>query len=166
MSKDGCWCWEKNQSLCSDERDDDHLRQMASTLPLAPAPQLDASSCTDQSEVLIDLVGLDVQSISPPQTSPASVPAALPWGPTDPLVPTPNTSTAGLSLLDQDLFSLGKSGKKKISLLCSPYSLCALRVYMTRLFDPLCSGLGQSVPENRASTLDAPRKQLVFKCAL
>lgn len=135
------------------------------SLPPPAAPLLGTSSCTEQSEVLIDLAGLDVQSSSPPQTSPASVPAALPWGPADPLVPTPNAPAAGLSLLDQDLISLGENSRK-ISHASSLHSLCAPRVNTMHPFDPLCSGLGQSTPESRASTLHVPRKQLVFKCAL
>lgn len=75
-----------------------------------PAPLLGTSDGTDQSEVLIDLVGLDVQSNSPPQTSSAS---ALLWGPADPLAPFPKASAAGVSLLDHDLFSLGKNKKTK-----------------------------------------------------
>ncbi|XP_075898994.1 LOW QUALITY PROTEIN: ADP-ribosylation factor-binding protein GGA3a [Nelusetta ayraudi] len=69
-----------------------------------PSVAQGTSGGTDQSEVLIDLVGLDVQSNSAPQTSSAS---ALLWGPADPLAPFPKASTAGLSLLDHDLFSLG-----------------------------------------------------------
>lgn len=75
-----------------------------------PAPLLGTSGGTDQSEVLIDLVGLDVQSNSPPRTSSAS---ALLWGPADRLAPFPKASTAGLSLLDHDFFSLGKNKQTK-----------------------------------------------------
>nr|XP_046266564.1 ADP-ribosylation factor-binding protein GGA3a [Scatophagus argus]XP_046266574.1 ADP-ribosylation factor-binding protein GGA3a [Scatophagus argus] len=71
------------------------------------------TSHTNQSEILIDLVGLGIQSVSPPQqrplTSTVSIPADLLCGTaaTDPQSPSPSTPTAALSLLDEELLSLG-----------------------------------------------------------
>ncbi|XP_034752803.1 ADP-ribosylation factor-binding protein GGA3a [Etheostoma cragini] len=69
--------------------------------------------CTNQSEVLIDLVGLDIQSVSlpgqqPPTSSP-SIPADLLCGSaaTDPQPHSPSAPSAALSLLDEELLSLG-----------------------------------------------------------
>ncbi|XP_037328753.2 ADP-ribosylation factor-binding protein GGA3a isoform X2 [Pungitius pungitius] len=54
---------------------------------------------TNQSEILIDLMGLDVQGVSrPPPTSPLSLPADLLCG---------SAPSAALSLLDEELLSLG-----------------------------------------------------------
>lgn len=67
---------------------------------------------TNQSEILIDLVGLDIQSVSPHQQPPmssVSIPADLLCGSaaTDPQSPSPSTPSAALSLLDEELLSLG-----------------------------------------------------------
>ncbi|XP_038569711.1 ADP-ribosylation factor-binding protein GGA3a isoform X3 [Micropterus salmoides] len=67
---------------------------------------------TNRSEILIDLLGLDIQSISlqeqqPPPSS-RSIPADLLCGSaTDPQSPSPSTPSAALSLLDEELLSLG-----------------------------------------------------------
>ncbi|KAL6110200.1 gga3 [Pungitius sinensis] len=53
---------------------------------------------TNQSEILIDLMGLDVQGVSRPPTSPLSLPADLLCG---------SAPSAALSLLDEELLSLG-----------------------------------------------------------
>lgn len=74
---------------------------------------LTGTGCTNQSEILIDLVGLDIQSISVPQqqtlSSSVSIPADLLWGSaaTDPQSASPSTPSAALSLLDEELLSLG-----------------------------------------------------------
>ncbi|XP_044044984.1 ADP-ribosylation factor-binding protein GGA3a isoform X2 [Siniperca chuatsi] len=70
------------------------------------------TSRTNQSEILIDLVGLDIQSISlqeqHPPTSSRSIPADLLCGSaTDPQSPSPSTPSAAHSLLDEELLSLG-----------------------------------------------------------
>lgn len=68
---------------------------------------------TNQSEILIDLVGLDIQTPSPPeQQAPASslsFPADLLCGSavTDPQAQTLSTPSAAISLLDEELLSLG-----------------------------------------------------------
>lgn len=68
---------------------------------------------TTQSEILIDLVGLDIQSPSPPEQQPLasslSIPADLLCGSaaTEPQSPSPNAPSAALSLLDEELLSLG-----------------------------------------------------------
>ncbi|KAM9362886.1 ADP-ribosylation factor-binding protein GGA3a [Symphorus nematophorus] len=71
------------------------------------------TSRTNHTEILIDLVGLDVQSVSPsqqqPPTSPLSIPTDLLYGSaaTDPQSPSPSAPSAALSLLDEELLSLG-----------------------------------------------------------
>ncbi|KAL7404341.1 hypothetical protein ABVT39_013429 [Epinephelus coioides] len=67
---------------------------------------------TNQSEILIDLVGLDTQSVSLPEhqtPSSLSIPADLLCGSavTDPQSPSPSAPSAALSLLDEELLSLG-----------------------------------------------------------
>nr|XP_033481175.1 ADP-ribosylation factor-binding protein GGA3a [Epinephelus lanceolatus] len=67
---------------------------------------------TNQSEILIDLVGLDTQSVSLPEHQPPSslsIPADLLCGSavTDPQSPSPSAPSAALSLLDEELLSLG-----------------------------------------------------------
>ncbi|XP_076585195.1 ADP-ribosylation factor-binding protein GGA3a [Chaetodon auriga] len=67
---------------------------------------------TGHTEVLIDLVGLDIQSVSPqqqPPTSSVSIPADLLCGSaaTDPQSTGPRAPSAALSLLDEELLSLG-----------------------------------------------------------
>uniref|UniRef100_UPI0037E9A927 ADP-ribosylation factor-binding protein GGA3a n=1 Tax=Semicossyphus pulcher TaxID=241346 RepID=UPI0037E9A927 len=68
---------------------------------------------TNQSEILIDLVGLDNQSVSPPEqqppTSSLSIPADLLCGSAVNNTQPPNASTpsAALSILDEELLSLG-----------------------------------------------------------
>ncbi|XP_035516416.1 ADP-ribosylation factor-binding protein GGA3a [Morone saxatilis] len=69
---------------------------------------------TNQSEILIDLVGLDIQSVSLPEqqqppTSSLSIPADLLCGSaaTDAQSPSPSAHSAALSLLDEELLSLG-----------------------------------------------------------
>ncbi|KAF3852275.1 hypothetical protein F7725_005630 [Dissostichus mawsoni] len=68
---------------------------------------------TNQSEILIDLVGLDTHSVSLPEqhppTSSLSLPADLLCGSaaTDPQAPSPSAPSAALSLLDEELLSLG-----------------------------------------------------------
>ncbi|XP_074486597.1 ADP-ribosylation factor-binding protein GGA3a isoform X2 [Sebastes fasciatus] len=65
---------------------------------------------TNQSEILIDLVGLDFQSVSQqPPTSSLSLPADLLCGSaaTKPQFPSPSAPSAALSLLDEELLSLG-----------------------------------------------------------
>lgn len=64
---------------------------------------------TNHSEVLIDLVGLDVQSVSPPQQPSSSLPADLLCGSAGPDAqsPSPGAPSAALSLLDEELLSLG-----------------------------------------------------------
>nr|XP_020466667.1 ADP-ribosylation factor-binding protein GGA3 isoform X2 [Monopterus albus] len=70
---------------------------------------------TNRSEILIDLVGLDDQSPSPPDQKPPSsslfVPTGLLCGPaaTDPQSLTASRPSAALSLLDDELLSLGLS---------------------------------------------------------
>ncbi|XP_070712550.1 ADP-ribosylation factor-binding protein GGA3a [Pempheris klunzingeri] len=71
------------------------------------------TSHTNQSEILIDLVGLDVHSNSqtkqqPPSSSP-SIPADLLCGSAaiDPQSSSPTAPSAALSLLDEELLSLG-----------------------------------------------------------
>uniref|UniRef100_A0A7N6AMZ8 Golgi associated, gamma adaptin ear containing, ARF binding protein 3a n=1 Tax=Anabas testudineus TaxID=64144 RepID=A0A7N6AMZ8_ANATE len=68
---------------------------------------------TNQSEILIDLVGLDIQSPSPPEQQPP--PSSLPFpadllsgsAAVDPPPPRPSASSVALSLLDEELLSLG-----------------------------------------------------------
>ncbi|XP_071396265.1 ADP-ribosylation factor-binding protein GGA3-like, partial [Centroberyx affinis] len=69
---------------------------------------------TTQSEILIDLAGLDVRSPSPPDQQPPasspSIPADLLYGSaasTNPQSPSPSTPSTALSLLDGELLSLG-----------------------------------------------------------
>ncbi|KAF7662998.1 hypothetical protein LDENG_00221580 [Lucifuga dentata] len=70
-------------------------------------------SSTKESEILIDLVGLDIQSSSPPEQRPPvssfSIPADLLCGSAATNLPShsPDTPSAGLSLLDEELLSLG-----------------------------------------------------------
>uniref|UniRef100_A0A3Q3EID4 Golgi associated, gamma adaptin ear containing, ARF binding protein 3 n=1 Tax=Labrus bergylta TaxID=56723 RepID=A0A3Q3EID4_9LABR len=64
------------------------------------------------SEILIDLVGLDNQSDSPPEllrppVSSLSIPADLLCGSADPHASCPGAPSAALSLLDEELLSLG-----------------------------------------------------------
>lgn len=76
-----------------------------------PVP-LSGTGCTNQTEILIDLVGPDVQSNSVPQqqlqSSSVSVPADLLWGPADHPSSGHNPPSAACSLLDEELLSLGK----------------------------------------------------------
>lgn len=76
-----------------------------------PVP-LSGTGCTNQTEILIDLVGPDVQSNSVPQqrlqTSSASIPADLLWGSADHQSSSHNPPSAAFSLLDEELLSLGK----------------------------------------------------------
>ncbi|XP_060944665.1 ADP-ribosylation factor-binding protein GGA3-like [Limanda limanda] len=71
------------------------------------------TSSTNQSEVLIDLVGLDFNSPSPPEkqppTSSLSFPDDLLCGSAaaEPLSPSPSAPSAALCLLDEELLSLG-----------------------------------------------------------
>lgn len=82
------------------------------------------SSSSTQSEILIDLAGLDLQSPSPPELAPAARhPEASPLIPVDLLYgsaplptaccttaePRPSGATTSLSLLDEELLSLGLS---------------------------------------------------------
>ncbi|KAM8879282.1 ADP-ribosylation factor-binding protein GGA3a isoform 2-T2 [Spinachia spinachia] len=64
---------------------------------------------TNQSEVLIDLMGLDVQGVSPPLASPPALPADLLCGsaPGGSWSTGPAAPSAALSLLDEELLSLG-----------------------------------------------------------
>ncbi|XP_068583496.1 ADP-ribosylation factor-binding protein GGA3a [Cebidichthys violaceus] len=64
---------------------------------------------TNQSEILIDLVGLDTQGVSQPPTSSLSLPADLLCGSAarGPQSPSPDGPSAALSLLDEELLSLG-----------------------------------------------------------
>ncbi|XP_068448515.1 ADP-ribosylation factor-binding protein GGA3a [Clinocottus analis] len=64
---------------------------------------------TNQSEILIDLAGLDIQGVSQPPTSSRSLPADLLCGlaARDPQSPDPGVPSAALSLLDEELLSLG-----------------------------------------------------------
>lgn len=74
---------------------------------------LTGTGSTNQSEILIDLVGLDIQNMcAPPQQrmmSSASIPADLLWGSAapDPQSHSPSTPSAAVSLLDEELLSLG-----------------------------------------------------------
>lgn len=76
-------------------------------------PVRQGTGCTNQSEILIDLVGLDIQSPSPPEQQPPecslSFPADLLCGPasTAPQAQSPSAPSAALSLLDEELLSLG-----------------------------------------------------------
>ncbi|CAK6953406.1 ADP-ribosylation factor-binding protein GGA3a [Scomber scombrus] len=76
---------------------------------------------TTQSEILIDLVGLDVQSPSPPEqqppTSSISIPADLLCGTaaTEPQSSSTNALSAALSLLDEELLSLGLNEPAPVS---------------------------------------------------
>ncbi|CAJ1053602.1 ADP-ribosylation factor-binding protein GGA3a [Xyrichtys novacula] len=71
------------------------------------------SSHTNQSEILIDLVGLDNNNVSPPEQQPQisspSIPVDLLCGSTttDPQPPCPSVPSAAMSLLDEELLSLG-----------------------------------------------------------
>ncbi|TKS67976.1 ADP-ribosylation factor-binding protein GGA3 [Collichthys lucidus] len=75
----------------------------------AEAQQTVRQGRTNHSEVLIDLVGLDVQSVSPPQQPSSSLPADLLCGSAGPDAqsPGPGAPSAALSLLDEELLSLG-----------------------------------------------------------
>ncbi|XP_022620781.1 ADP-ribosylation factor-binding protein GGA3-like isoform X3 [Seriola dumerili] len=70
-------------------------------------------SRTNQSEILIDLVGLDVQTPSPPEQQPPASSLCFPddllCGSTtvDPQPPSLSAPSAALSLLDEELLSLG-----------------------------------------------------------
>ncbi|XP_053187135.1 ADP-ribosylation factor-binding protein GGA3-like [Scomber japonicus] len=76
---------------------------------------------TSQSEILIDLVGLDVQSPSPPEqqppTSSMSIPADLLCGTaaTEPQSSSTNAPSTALSLLDEELLSLGLNEPAPVS---------------------------------------------------
>ncbi|XP_034544126.1 ADP-ribosylation factor-binding protein GGA3a [Notolabrus celidotus] len=77
------------------------------------------SSHTNQSEILIDLLGLDNQSASPPEQQPQIslyFPADVLCGPaaTDPQHPCLSTPSAALSLLDEELLSLGLDEPKPV----------------------------------------------------
>ncbi|XP_035814089.1 ADP-ribosylation factor-binding protein GGA3a isoform X2 [Amphiprion ocellaris] len=69
--------------------------------------------CTNQSEILIDLVGLDIQTPSPTEQQPPACslpfPADLLCGSavTDPQAQSLSTPSAAFSLLDEELLSLG-----------------------------------------------------------
>ncbi|XP_027138571.1 ADP-ribosylation factor-binding protein GGA3a [Larimichthys crocea] len=75
----------------------------------AEAQQTVRQGRTNHSEVLIDLVGLDVQSVSPPQQPSSSLPADLLCGSAGPDAQSPSSAapSAALSLLDEELLSLG-----------------------------------------------------------
>ncbi|KAK9540017.1 hypothetical protein VZT92_002493 [Zoarces viviparus] len=64
---------------------------------------------TNQSEILIDLMGLDTQDVSQPPASSLSLPADLLCGSAarGPQSPGPDGPSAALSLLDEELLSLG-----------------------------------------------------------
>lgn len=74
---------------------------------------LTGTVCTNQSEILIDLVGLDIQNASlqqeQPVTSSVSIPTDLLCGSAvhNPQSLSPSTPSAALSLLDEELLSLG-----------------------------------------------------------
>lgn len=76
-------------------------------------PRVTGTGSTNQSEILIDLVGLDIQSPSPPEQQPP--PSSLPFpadllsgsAAVDPPPPRPSASSVALSLLDEELLSLG-----------------------------------------------------------
>uniref|UniRef100_A0A8C2X6F6 Golgi associated, gamma adaptin ear containing, ARF binding protein 3a n=2 Tax=Cyclopterus lumpus TaxID=8103 RepID=A0A8C2X6F6_CYCLU len=64
---------------------------------------------TNQSEILIDLLGLDIQGVSQTPTSSRSLPADLLYGSaaSDPRPLGPGVPSAAFSLLDEELLSLG-----------------------------------------------------------
>ncbi|XP_042341082.1 ADP-ribosylation factor-binding protein GGA3a [Plectropomus leopardus] len=70
---------------------------------------------TNQSEILIDLMGLDTQSVSPPEKQPPTSSLSIPSdllcesAAPDSQSPSPNAPSAALSLLDEELLSLGLS---------------------------------------------------------
>ncbi|KAK5865928.1 hypothetical protein PBY51_020158 [Eleginops maclovinus] len=84
---------------------------------------------TNQSEILIDLVGLDTHSVSPaeqhPPTSSLSLPADLLCGSaaTDPQSPSPSAPSAALSLLDEELLSLGLNEPAPVPSKSTPVNL-------------------------------------------
>ncbi|KAK1886250.1 ADP-ribosylation factor-binding protein GGA3 [Dissostichus eleginoides] len=84
---------------------------------------------TNQSEILIDLVGLDTHSVSLPEqhppTSSLSLPADLLCGSaaTDPQSPSPSAPSAALSLLDEELLSLGLNEPAPVPSKSTPLNL-------------------------------------------
>lgn len=70
---------------------------------------LTGTGSTNQSEVLIDLVGLDIESPSPPEHQP--LPPSLSF-PADLL--SGSAPSAALSLLDEELLSLGNMQYKAV----------------------------------------------------
>uniref|UniRef100_A0A668AKB1 Golgi associated, gamma adaptin ear containing, ARF binding protein 3a n=1 Tax=Myripristis murdjan TaxID=586833 RepID=A0A668AKB1_9TELE len=98
--------------------------------------------CTTQSEILIDLAGLDVQSPSgpeqPPPASSLSIPADLLYGAATSHNPPPastSTPSTALDLLDGELLSLGNTSKI-IVVFCNFVSH----------FPPVCCYLGKLCP--------------------
>ncbi|XP_033986227.1 ADP-ribosylation factor-binding protein GGA3a [Trematomus bernacchii] len=84
---------------------------------------------TNQSEILIDLVGLDTHSVSLPEQQPPmsslSLPADLLCGSaaTDPQSPSPSAPSAALSLLDEELLSLGLNEPAPVPSKSTPVNL-------------------------------------------
>ncbi|XP_042253257.1 ADP-ribosylation factor-binding protein GGA3a [Thunnus maccoyii] len=94
---------------------------------------------TTQSEVLIDLVGLDIQSPSQPEQQPPasslSIPADLMCGSAAPEAQSlsPDAPSAALSLLDEELLSLGLNEPAPVS----NKSTAPTHVNMNNHFQPL-----------------------------
>uniref|UniRef100_A0A8D0AZM9 Golgi associated, gamma adaptin ear containing, ARF binding protein 3a n=1 Tax=Sander lucioperca TaxID=283035 RepID=A0A8D0AZM9_SANLU len=103
---------------------------------------------TNQSEILIDLVGLDIQSVSlpgqQPPTSSLSIPADLLCGSTvtDPQSHSPSVPSAALSLLDEELLSLGNMQCNSSSFICFSWKhlrTSCLHVHILETCDSLCN---------------------------
>uniref|UniRef100_A0A8D0AVE2 Golgi associated, gamma adaptin ear containing, ARF binding protein 3a n=1 Tax=Sander lucioperca TaxID=283035 RepID=A0A8D0AVE2_SANLU len=102
------------------------------------------------SEILIDLVGLDIQSVSlpgqQPPTSSLSIPADLLCGSTvtDPQSHSPSVPSAALSLLDEELLSLGNMQCNSSSFICFSWKhlrTSCLHVHIVFLFNYLSEDL-------------------------
>lgn len=115
---------------------------------------------TNQSEILIDLVGLDIQSVSlpgqQPPTSSLSIPADLLCGSTvtDPQSHSPSVPSAALSLLDEELLSLGNMQCNSSSFICFSWKHLRTSCLHVHMWHVLCSftGLNEPAPIPNKST--------------
>uniref|UniRef100_A0A668AP68 Golgi associated, gamma adaptin ear containing, ARF binding protein 3a n=1 Tax=Myripristis murdjan TaxID=586833 RepID=A0A668AP68_9TELE len=111
---------EDNDSSLGDilQASDDLSRVINSYKKIVEGQTVNGDSSTKQSEILIDLAGLDVQSPSgpeqPPPASSLSIPADLLYGAATSHNPPPastSTPSTALDLLDGELLSLGNTSK-------------------------------------------------------
>lgn len=110
---------------------------------------------TNQSEILIDLVGLDIEGISLPKQQPPSsslsIPADLLCGSaaTDPQSPSPSAPSTALSLLDEELLSLGKTQNNVVEFFFFIVTLqinCLRKSYLHIDMTHFCSFTGLNEP--------------------